>query len=74
VQRMPKSREKSTRKRTQHDMINKKKMQWCMASRESNGLVFGRVTHLSERHTVISSINRAAHVWTKEQVCPNFSH
>jgi hypothetical protein len=45
-----------------------------MASRESNGLVSGRVTHLSRRHTTKSLIDRATHVRTKEQVYPDISH
>jgi hypothetical protein len=43
-------------------------MQWCAAGRESNRLAPGHVTHLSGWHTARSSIDRAAHVRTKEQV------
>jgi hypothetical protein len=75
AQRMPKYLEKSARKRTQHDMINQeKKMQWCAAGRESNGLASEHFTHLSGRHTTRSSIGRAAHIRTKEQVRPDVSH
>jgi hypothetical protein len=49
-------------------------MQWCAASRESNGLAFGWVIHLFEWHTTKSSIDKAAHVKTKEQVRPDVSH
>jgi hypothetical protein len=49
-------------------------MQWCVAGRENNGLVSGLVTHLSGRHTARSSIDKAAPIRTKEQVCPNVSH
>jgi hypothetical protein len=62
VQRMLKSLEKTARKCT-HDMINQeKKMQWCAAGRESNGLASGRVTHSPGRHTTRSSIDGAAQV------------
>jgi hypothetical protein len=44
-------------------MINQeKKMQWCAAGRESNGLASGRVTHSPGRHTTRSSIDGAAQV------------
>jgi hypothetical protein len=49
-------------------------MQWCAASRESNRLASGRVTHLSEQHTTRSSTNRAVHIYSKEQVRPDMSH
>jgi hypothetical protein len=74
AERMPKSREKSVRKRTQHDMINQEKMQWCATGQESNGLAFGCITHLSGRHIARSSIDKAVHVRTKEQVRLDVSH
>jgi hypothetical protein len=53
VQRMPKSRDQSERKHTQHNMIEQdKKVCVCVFGRESKKLSCGRGTYSSGRHAV----------------------
>jgi CO dehydrogenase/acetyl-CoA synthase epsilon subunit len=52
VQRIPKSRDQSERKHTQHNMIEHAKRSVCVFGRESKKLTSGRGTYSSERHVV----------------------